>query len=298
MAGGAQGPQQQQQQQTTTNGFARPSFPTSQPPQRFVSPPTANPPAPPPLQRNSSLNSRPNFAAAVNEVEERREYEEEAEYVSAGGEREDGEGEEEGDIYDNLRLDERRNELHRLQQLPPMRAPGGHFGGPPLAHHAQPLVPPQPPPHRFPPREPKGAGARIGQLIRKLGGVSERPIVMHQHLNVDRMPNAGSVLSLNRVSSLSTLSFHSSVPDRTSRATETRRNVDEKQFVESRAVANSRDGSRLYAPFRTNFSFLFVLSVNYNQMDGANSNGMNGKMESFGNRLKQTIFGSKKWLNS
>ncbi|KAI6232588.1 hypothetical protein M3Y99_01005200 [Aphelenchoides fujianensis] len=269
--------QQQQQHQQSTNGFGRPSFPTSQPPQRFVSPPTVNPPVPPPLQRNSSLNSRPTFGAAgeaerrpMGEVEERQreeKEEEEAEYVSAGGEREEADGEE-GDIYDNLRLDERRNELHRLQQLPPLRAPGGHFGGPPLAAHPQPLVPPQPPPHRFPPREAKGAGARIGQLIRKLGGVSERPIVMHQHLNVERMPNAGSVLSLNRI---------------------------EHQDHPKRAGMLMKSNSLSHEPWRIH---AMDRDFNYNQMEGGNANGMNGKMESFGNRLKQTIFGSKKWLNS
>jgi hypothetical protein len=77
-------------------------------------------------------------------------------------------------------------------------------------------VPPQPPPHKFPPQQKGnhpfckflkikfvGASARIGQLIRKLGGVAERPIVhqnsVPQHLRVERVPS-GSVLSLNKVS--------------------------------------------------------------------------------------------------
>jgi hypothetical protein len=90
---------------------------------------------------------------------------------------------------------------------------GARFGQPMLIQPA----PPQPPPHKFLPQQKGrflemfqnvnlclGASARIGQLIRKLGGVAERPIVHHQgpppqHMRVERVPSTGSVLSLNRV---------------------------------------------------------------------------------------------------
>lgn len=113
-----------------------------------------------------------------------------------------GEDDEEGGFYDNIQTLQNREE----QKVPgrTLTLHGARFGQPiPMPIQA---VPPQVPPHKFLPQQ-KSAGARIGQLIRKLGGVvAERPIV-HQvpsshHLRVERSPSTGSVLSLNRVRDL------------------------------------------------------------------------------------------------
>ncbi|KAI6197977.1 hypothetical protein M3Y94_01289500 [Aphelenchoides besseyi] len=233
---------------TTQNTILRPAFPTSQPPQRFVSPPKLSPQ---PLQRNLSIKS--NNGRQLSEVDEN-----EAVYVTADM---NGNTETEGDIYDNLQ--DAKNTSIRQQTLPPIQAPAGRFGGPTITTRQVPIVPPQPPPHKFQQqREPKGAGARIGQLIRKLGGVAERPLVQQHQLNVERMPTAGSVLSLNRI----------------------------EQTEPKRAGVLMKSNSLSHEPWRIH---AMDRDFNYNHTDG-----MNGKMETFGSKLKQTIFGSKKWLNS
>ncbi|KAI6181584.1 hypothetical protein M3Y98_00844600 [Aphelenchoides besseyi] len=229
-----------------SNSILRPAFPTTQPPQRFVSPPKVSPQ---PLQRNLSIKS--NNGSQLSEVDEN-----EAEYVTADMNRNT---ETEGDIYDNLQ--DARNTSIRQQNLPPIHAPIGRFGGPIITTRQVPIVPPQPPPHKFQQqREPKGAG--IGQLIRKLGGVAERPLVQQHQLNVGRMPTAGSVLSLNRIE----------------------QNEPKRAGVLMKSNSLSHEPWRIHAMDR---------DFNYNHTDG-----MNGKMETFRSKLKQTIFGSKKWLNS
>lgn len=176
----------------------RPAFPQSQPP------PTRDyiPQQPSiQIQRVPSTSSRHQFRISTVSAGS-------ADYSGIGqpspGFDADEAEDEDGGFYDNIQnLNARAaaDEAAGRQMPPPHGMVGARFG---QQFHGGQTAPPQPPPHKFLQQQ-KGAGARIGQLIRKLGGVAERPVVQQtqqpyaHHLHVDRLASSGSVLSLNRV---------------------------------------------------------------------------------------------------
>jgi hypothetical protein len=180
------------------NISSRPAFPSSQPPREYIPPPQSQPAIN--IQRVPSTSSRHQFriSTASNEY---------AGVPSSGNVHFDSQNdliddEEDGGFYDNLQnLNARATAIESARTLPQVH-PGAHFG---QSFPQVTLAAPQPPPHKFLQSQQKGAGARIGQLIRKLGGVAERPIVQQtqqphaHHLRVDGLASSGSVLSLNRV---------------------------------------------------------------------------------------------------
>lgn len=129
-----------------------------------------------------------------------------------------------------------------------------------------------------------GASARIGQLIRKLGGIPERPIVHQgpppQHLRVERVPSTGSVLSLNRVSYFG--QFYQPICKRYISVQIGHDATPKRAGMLMKSNSLSHEPWRIYA------------------MDGNNSGQSNNDSAKggFGNRIKQTFFGNKKWLNN
>ncbi|KAI6183102.1 hypothetical protein M3Y97_00452000 [Aphelenchoides bicaudatus] len=201
-----------------------------------------------PLRRGPPHSTNNEYAAPSN-------------YETANDYRQE-ENEEEA-FYDNIQNLNAREEQQIARNLPSMgQKAGARFGQPMLIQPTAPV----PPPHKFLLPQQKGFDqpARIGQLIRKLGGVAERPVVhQHQHLRVERVPSTGSVLSLNRIG-------HDATPKRAG------------MLMKSNSL--SHEPWRIYA------------------MDGMSSSGGQQNNDSskngFGNRIKQTFFGSKKWLNN
>ncbi|CAD5207795.1 unnamed protein product [Bursaphelenchus okinawaensis] len=206
---------------------SRPSLPSTQPPNhRTYLSPTQKP-----VQRQGSLRTPHQYDKPQAQYEKPQ-----AQYDRASLNSQNVDEEE--NFYDNIRTHcsdaHRQEDEHSVTSRRTIGAP------------YQTSRSPQPP-------MPKNAG-RIGQLIRKLGGVPERPIV-HQNSLHDN--HGASVLSLNRVG----------------------------QDGAQRPGMLMKSNSLSHEPWR-----IHAIEKDDSSMDQ--------KTSGIGNRLKQTLFGSRKWHNN
>lgn len=197
---------QQFQRTPSFKNSMRPAFPQSQPPIPQQQP-AVN------IQRVPSASSRQQFkvSSAPNSNDyttipvASNTYAQYDAQSSSANETAMEEDDEDGGFYDNIQNLNARAAASEMsgRGVPPTQIMAGARFGQPVPFLGQ-SVPPQPPPHKFL-QQKKSSGARIGQLIRKLGGVAERPLVQQtqqpyaHHLHVDRLASSGSVLSLNRI---------------------------------------------------------------------------------------------------